>query len=244
MHIADVGVDGLTGLSRIGMGAEAIGVAIAAERTAAKMFGDGLLFTGILSSEQDLTQDAAETLGARFRKMIGSRGPGAKIPVLGRGTRFEKVSMAPEEGQFLEGREHQILEIGRLFGIDPALMMDPTAVMNYGEPQKQAFLDFTMERFLRPVEQAVSLHLTPRGQFAEYVRGAFLRADTKTRYETHAIAVQFGLKTRNECRADENYPPLPGLDEPLTPANLGGAANEQPVSGETPAPDQGVPVGT
>lgn len=244
MHIADIGLDGLAGMSRIGLGAEAIGVAIAAEQTAAKMFGEGLLFTGILSSEQDLTQDAAETLGARFRKMIGSRGPGAKIPVLGRGTKFEKVSMAPEEGQFLEGRQFQVLECARLFGVDPALLMDPTAVMNYGEPQKQAFLDFTMERFLRPVEQAVSLHLTPRGQFAEYVRGAFLRADTATRYETYARAAQFGLLTRNEIRALENFPPIDGLDEPLTPANLGGAANEQPVSGETPAPDsQEVPVG-
>lgn len=237
MHIAALGVDGLCGLSRVELAKEAIGVAIAAERTAAKMFGEGLLFTGILSSDQDLTQDAAETLGARFRKMIGSRGPGAKIPVLGRGTRFEKVQATAEEGQFLESRGFEVLEISRSFGVDPALLMDPNAVMNYGEPQKQNFLDFTMEAWLRPVEQAVSLHLTPRGQFAEYNRGAFLRADTKTRYETHATAVQFGIKTRNECRADENYPALDGLDEPLTPVNLGGAVNEQPTPGESPAPD-------
>jgi HK97 family phage portal protein len=236
MHIADLGVDGLVGMSRIELGKESIGVAIAAERTAAKMFGDGLLFTGILSSDQDLTNDAAETLGARFRKMIRSTGPGAKIPVLGRGTKFEKVQATAEEGQFLEGRQFQAIEVGRLFDVDPALIMDPAAVMNYGEPQKQAFLDFTMDPWLRLVEQAVGDHLTPRGQFAEYNRGAFLRADTKTRYETHAIAVQFGLKTRNECRADENYRPLAGLDEPLTPVNLGGAVNEQPVPGETGTP--------
>lgn len=245
MHIPALGVDGLRGLSRVGLGGEAIGVALAAEQTAAKMFGQGLLFAGILTSDQDLTQDAAETLGARFRKMIGSSGPGAKIPVLGRGTKFQPVNMEPERAQFLESRAFQVLEVGRLFGVDPALLMDPTAVMNYGEPQKQNFLDFTMETWLRRVEQAVSLHLTPRGQFAEYLRGAFLRADTKTRFETYARAAQFGLLTRNEIRALENFPPLDGLDEPLTPVNLGGAANEQPVSGETPAPDgQGVPVGS
>lgn len=243
MHIPGMGLDGIQGLSRIGLAAEAIGVALAAEKTAARMFGDGLLFTGILSSEQDLNQEAAETLGARFRKMIGSRGPGAKIPVLGRGTRFERVSSTAEEGQFLEARAFQVLEVGRLFGVDPALLMDPNAVMNYGEPQKQNFLDFTMERWLRPVEQAITLHLLPRGSFAEYSRGAFLRADTATRYETYARAAQFGLLTRNEIRALENFPPLEGLDEPLTPANLGGDANEQPVSGETPAPDAEVPVG-
>lgn len=243
MHIPMLGVDGLAGLNRIGLGREAVGVAIAAEQTAARMFGDGLLFTGILSSDQDLDDTAAQTLGARFRKSIVSRGPGAKIPVLGRGTKFERVSMDATEGQFLESRQFQVLEVARFWGIDPALLMDPTAVMNYGEPQMQRFVTFTLDTYLCRIEQAVGYHLTPRGQFAEYTRAALLRADTKTRYETYARAVQFGLLTRNEVRALENFPPLDGLDEPLTPANLGGAANEQPVSGETPAPDGAVPVG-
>lgn len=238
MHVMALSLDGLKGLSPIQIGAESVGIALAAEQTAAKLFGEGMLFAGILSSEQDLTQDAAETLGARFRKMIGSRGPGAKIPVLGRGTKFEKVSMEPERAQFLESRAFQVREMGRLFDVDPALLFDSEAVMNFGEAQKQNFLDFTMESWLRPVEQAVSLQLLPRGQFAEYNRGAFLRADTATRYQTHATAVQFGLKTRNESRADENLPPLDGLDDPLTPVNLGGAPNEQPQPGvsEEPAP--------
>lgn len=244
MHICGPSADGLVGSSLVRVGAEAIGVALAAEQTAASMFGDGLLFAGILTSDQDLDQPAAETLGARFRKMIGSKGPGARIPVLGRSTKFQPVNMEPERAQFLESRAFQVLEISRLTGVDPALLMDPTAVMNFGEPQRQNFLDFTMEMWLRRVEQAVTLHLTPRGSFGEYTRGAFLRADTKTRYETYARAAQFGILTRNEIRALENFEPLDGLDEPLTPANLGGAANEQPVSGETPAPDGEVPVGS
>lgn len=244
MHVMALSLDGLKGLSPIQIGAESIGIALAAEQTAAKLFGEGMLFAGILSSDQDLNQEAAETLGARFRKMIGSRGPGAKIPVLGRGTKFEKVSMEPERAQFLESRAFQVREMGRLFDVDPALLFDSEAIMNFGEAQKQNFLDFTMEAWLRPVEQAVSTHLLPRGQFAEYNRGAFLRADTATRYQTHATAVQFGLKTRNEARGDENLPPLEGLDEPLTPVNLGGAPNTQPVPGETPAPDNlEVPLG-
>lgn len=244
MHVMALSLDGLKGLSPIQIGAESIGIALAAEQTAAKLFGEGMLFAGILSSEQDLNQDAAETLGARFRKMIGSSGPGAKIPVLGRGTKFERVQMEPERAQFLESRAFQVREMGRLFDVDPALLFDSQAVMNFGEAQKQNFLDFTMEAWLRPVEQAISTHLLPRGQFAEYNRGAFLRADTATRYQTHATAVQFGLKTRNEARADENLPPLDGLDEPLTPVNLGGSPNEQPVPGVTPAPaGEVVPVG-
>ena len=240
MHIPGLGYDGLAGLSRIGLAKEAVGLAMAAEETAAKLFGDGFLFAGVLTSDQSLNPTQAQGFAEAFKAAMraGFKGPGMKVPVFGRGTKFEKISMAPEEGQFLESRQHQVHELGRMFGIDPALMMDPAAALNYGEPQRQAFLTFTMDQWLVRVEQAAGLHLTPRGQFCEYVRGGFLRADTATRFQTYAQAVQFGILTRNEARALENLPPLDGLDEPLTPANLGGAPNEQPVPGESPAPGQ------
>ena len=238
MHIPAQGHDGLRGLGRIGLGAEALGVALAAEQTAAKLFGDGLQFAGILSSDQALNQEQASAIGQMFRAGLAALGVGPKIPVLGRGTSFEKISMSADEAQFIPAREFQIREVANLFGVDLALLADPDTQMNFGEAQKQNFIDFTLDPWLQRVEQTVSMHLVPRGQFFEYNRGAFLRADTATRYKTHALAVQFGLKTRNECRADENLPPVDGGDEMLTPVNLGGAANEQPEPGVSGTPGE------
>jgi hypothetical protein len=34
---------------------------------------------------------------------------------------------------------------------------------------------------------------------------------------------ELGIYTRNELRDEEGKDPLPGLDEPLTPANMNGA---------------------
>jgi HK97 family phage portal protein len=242
MHIPAQGHDGLRGLGRVGLGAEALGVALAAEQTAAKLFGDGLQFAGILSTDQALNPEQAQGIAASFRQALATLGVGPKIPVLGRGTSFEKISMSADEGQFIQAREFQVREVANLFGMDLALLNDPNAAMNYGEAQKQNLIDFTMNPWLQRVEQATSMHLVPRGQFFEYTRGAFLRADTQTRFQTYATAVQFGLLTRNECRALENRPPVEGGDDMLTPANLGGAANEQPEPGVSEEPGVGEEV--
>jgi HK97 family phage portal protein len=250
MHIQAQGHDGLKGLGRVGLGAEALGVALAAEATAARLFGDGLQFAGILSSDQNINSEQAKGIAAMFREALAAGGRGPKIPVLGRGTTFEKIQMSSDEAQFIQAREFQIREVANLFGVDLALLSDPNAVMNYGEAQKQNFIDFTLDPWLLRVEQAASLHLVPRGQFFEYTRGAFLRADTRTRFQTYATAVQFGLMSRNECRALENLPPVDDGDDILTPVNLGGAANDQPVLGESEEPgatedvDEEEPVGT
>jgi HK97 family phage portal protein len=211
-------------------------VALAAEQTAARLFGDGLQFAGILSSDQALNEDQAKGLAAMFREVLAGGGIGPKIPVLGRGTSFEKISMTADEGQFIQAREFQTREIANLFSVPLGLLSDPAAAMNFGEAQRQTFLDLGVNPWLQRVEQAASLHLVPRGQFFEYTRAAFLRADTQTRFATYAQAVQFGLMTRNECRALENLPPVEGGDEMLTPVNLGGSANGQAEPGVSEAP--------
>lgn len=231
MHITALGIDGMVGLGRIGLGKEAIGVALAAEQTAAKLFGDGLLFAGVLTSDQELTADQARGLGAMFREALlghvtaGSGGPGPKIPVLGRGTTFDKMSMAAEEAQFTQSRSFQVLEVARLFGVPPPLIMDPGHTSQYGtglEQQMLFLLTTTLDpQWLRRVEQAVTLHLTPRGQFAEYTRAALLRTDTLARYQAYAVGIQWGFLSRADVRRLENMPvDEDTLEEFLVPVNM------------------------
>lgn len=230
MHITALGYDGMVGLSRIGLAKEAIGVALAAEQTAAKLFGDGLLFAGTLTTDQAITPEQAKGLGAMFREALlghitsGSGGPGPKIPVLGKGTTFEKMSMAAEEAQFIESRGFQVEEVARVFGVPPPLLMVPGHTSNYGtglEQQMLFLLSTTLEPWLRRVEQAVSLNLTPRGQFAEYTRAALLRTDTMSRYQAYAVGIQWGFLSRADVRRYENLPVDDDtLEEFLVPVNM------------------------
>lgn len=243
MHIPGQGTDGLRGLSRVGLGAEALGVALAAEQTAASMFGDGLLFAGILHTEQDLNMDQAKGIAAMFREFL--RGDvGAKIPVLGKGTGFDKMSMAAEEAQFLEARQFQVLEVARLFGIPPPLLMDPGATSNYGtglEQQMLFFLITTLNGWLTRVEQIAGLHLTPRGQFCEFTRAGLLQTDTLSRYRAYAVGIQFGWLSPADVRRLENLPVTdPALEEFLRPINMGAADAAMSESPAGPPVTEGV----
>jgi HK97 family phage portal protein len=231
MHIPGQGTDGIRGLSRIGLGAEALGVALAAEQTAASMFGDGLLFAGILHTDQDLNLDQAKGIAAMFREFL--RGDvGAKIPVLGKGTGFDKMSMAADEAQMLETRSWQVLEVARLFGIPPPLLMDPGATSNYGtglEQQMLFFLVTTLNGWLTRTEQIAGLHLTPRGQFCEWTRAGLLQADTAVRYEAYAKGIQFGWLSPADVRRFENLPvDDSALEEFLRPVNMAAAGGVTP----------------
>lgn len=250
MHIPGPGYDGLTGLSVVQCAREGIGVALAAEEASGKLFASGILASGILSTDQDLKQDQARGIAEAFKAAFAGLANAQKVPVLGRGVKFEQLTIPPADAQFLESREFQVVEIARWFGVTPALLMDATATMNWGEGAKQQFVTFTLNPWLKRVEQAVTIHLLPRGQFAEYTRAGLLESDLAAKTAAYATAVQFGWMTRNEVRALENLEQGPAeLDVFLSPANLGGAANGQAAPGEdptAPADDQEVPadVGT
>jgi HK97 family phage portal protein len=88
------------GLSPIAHARQAIGLGVAAERYASRFFGDGGLPAGVLSTDQDLKDERAKQIKAQWRDRY--RDGNREIAVLGSGARFQAVSIAPEEAQFLE----------------------------------------------------------------------------------------------------------------------------------------------
>jgi phage portal protein BeeE len=65
--------------------------------------------------------------------------------------------------------------------------------------------------YIQRIEQAFTEYL-PRGQFAKMNVDALLRPDTKTRYETHKIALDSGFLTVDEVREFENREPIAETD--------------------------------
>ena len=64
------------------------------------------------------------------------------------------------------------------------------------------FVRFTLRPLAIKIEEAMST-LLPRGQRATFNFDAVLRADTRTRYEAHEIALRAGFMTVEEIRALE-----------------------------------------
>jgi hypothetical protein len=68
------------------------------------------------------------------------------------------------------------------------------------------------------LETALS-EFVPRGQYIKLGVDSLLRADLKTRYNAHAVALRSGFKSVNEIRALEDLAPIDDGDEYLWPPN-------------------------
>jgi HK97 family phage portal protein len=198
----------LEGLSPVAYFREAIGLGLAAERYGARFFGDGAMPQGVLTSDHRIGPDAAEALQARWEaRHKGKR----RIAVLGDGAKFQAITIAPDEAQFIETQRFNVSTICRIYGIAPEMMGGETAGHEaYTSPEMRGtdFLTFTLRPWLLRVERAVS-RLLPRTQTAKFNAGGFVRATLRDRYEAHKVGIEAGFLTVNEARELEDRPPLP-----------------------------------
>src|SRR5918993_1599408 len=205
------------GLSPIGHARQAVGLGIAAERYAAKFFGESAIPSGVLTTDQDIKDDRAANLKARWKQAHhGNR----DIAVLGSGAKFQSVSIAPEEAQFLETTQANVRTIARYFGVQPELIgADSGNSLTYANVEQRAldFLTFGLRPWLVRLEGALSALLSSTTT-VKFNAAALVRTDLLTRYQAHESAIRAGWKLRSEVRELEDLPPVAGIDNQEGPA--------------------------
>lgn len=170
----------------------------------------------VLKTDQHLTAEQARAYKTQW---IESQSVNNGPAVLGAGLTYQPLHLKPEELQWLEAQKFGITGIARLFGIPSSYMLAPVEGMSLTyknqEQEDISFVRFTLMRYLREIEEAVS-SLLPRTQLARWNVDALLRTDTHTRYQAHEIGLRAGFLTAGEVRAIEGLDPLPA--GALTPA--------------------------
>jgi HK97 family phage portal protein len=208
------------GLSPIQHARQAIGLGLGAEKWAAKFFGESAIPSGVLTTDQDIRDDRAAQLKARWK--AGHQG-NRDIAVLGSGARFQAITIAPEEAQFLETTQANIRTIARYFGVQPELIgADSGGSLTYANVEQRAldFLTFGLRPWLVRLETALSALLSSTTT-VKFNAAALVRTDLLTRYQAHESAIRAGWKLRSEVRELEDLPPIAGIDNQAPPA--GGA---------------------
>ena len=207
------------GLSPIRQAAVAIGMGLSAEEYGYRYFKDSANPSGVLSTDQDLGDEAVQRVQKNW---IASHG-GRRLPaVLTNGFDWKNLSITPEESQFLETRQFQRSEICMLYGVPPILIGDTKETTAWGTGVEQitrGAVTFTFSAWTACIESELSA-LLPRGQFVRFEYDSLLRGDTETRYNAHKVAIQGSFKTINEVRAEEEMDPIAGGDVVLQPTNL------------------------
>ncbi|GAA0332928.1 phage portal protein [Streptomyces turgidiscabies] len=177
---------------------------------AGNWFRESGIPNGILRTDQPLPPGMHE----QYAEQWDDRRQGYKTKVLSHGLDYKPMVLAPRDAQFLEVQQFNVTSIARLFGVPAAKLLaevngNSMTYQNLSEANTD-FIRDTLSAYIKVIEEALT-DLIPRGQSVRFKVEALLRADQKTRYETHAIAIDKGIKTVNEVRAEEGLPPI---DEP------------------------------
>lgn len=224
-RVAGLGSNGVTGLSPISLAREGLGIAMATEGHAAKLFSNGAQIPGVLEFPTALKEDQINRLREQFANNNQGYKNAHKPLILESGMKYSSVGMSADDAQFLESRKYQMVDIARWFRVPPHKLgeMDRATFSNI-EHQSIEFVVDTIVPWLVRLEQTISRDLltaNERGRlFAKHSVEGLLRGDTKTRYEAYGKAIQDGWMNRNEARNLENLNRVDGLDEFVLPMNI------------------------
>lgn len=231
----------ISGYDPIKVAPQALALSMSAEEYAAKAFSGGAVPPGVLSTEQELDEDASKRILERWMANYGGRNLG-KIAVLSRGVTFQKISQDLEAMQNLESRGFQLGEIERLLGLPPHLLADTEKQTSWGtglEEQNRSLLTFNFQGHINRIQQGVSDDLLVRELTNRYMRlnqASLLRGPTLQRFQAYRLA---DFMTINEKRDLEELPPIEGGDVVLQMTNMAPLdALEQNAmnAGQAPAP--------
>lgn len=211
------------GMSPIENARQTIAAGLSAEQFGASFFTGGGVPNAILYSETELTAEQASGIKSAFASAtMNNREPA----VMGAGLKYERVSVNPDEAQFLDAQRFTVEQIARLFAVPVELIGGSSGggSLTYAnrESRNADFMSYGLLPYLVAIEDGLSA-LVPKPQRVRFNTDALLRSDLKTRYEAHAIALSNGFLTVDEVRQLEDMPPMGGDVAPAV---------------EVPAPDQ------
>jgi HK97 family phage portal protein len=219
MHVKGMTMPGaVAGLSPIGYARESIGLGLAAQRFGRDFFENGALPSAVIEAPKRMSQEAADRWRETWNARHQGTGNNQRLGVLTEGATLNKVSIQPEDAQFLQTRQFQVPDVARIFGVPPHLIADASNSTSWGSglaEQNTAFGQFSLRPWIERIEDAHNRLLTTEGMpdvFLKLNLDALLRADLAERYDSYARGIEWHFMTPNEARRLEDMAPLPDGD--------------------------------
>jgi HK97 family phage portal protein len=212
--IMGLSLDGVHGCSVITYARGSLGTAIAGDRAAAKMFGDGALISGMVTPEEDLEAGEAEKIRADLNRNVAGWENAAQIAVINRRLKFTPWTMSMEDAQFLQSRQFAVEDVARWTGVPPNLLMQTEKQTSWGTgvtEQNRGLARFTLAGWTAPIEQRTS-RLLRDPLFCEFDYVGLERPTPEQEIDLLVKQVAGGIITANEARRVRNMPPIPGGD--------------------------------
>jgi hypothetical protein len=235
LHIPGLALDGRLGQDVIQIARNAIGLALATEKFGGKFFGNGAVGMGVFEYPTIMPPEDYERTKRSIQESWG--GENALRPLLlEAGMKYTPTTVPPNEGQFLETREHQVVEVCRIFNVPPH-MAGVTEKSNRANTEQigQEFVTFSLRPDLEAWQQEVVRKLFPRSKVGRNAGRKFgMFFDTwplvvpaaNDLRQFIASMIQFGVFEPNDARERLRMNPLEGDENDATylPINIAPAS--------------------
>jgi HK97 family phage portal protein len=227
LHVPGMMMPGhLTGMSPVEYARESLGLSAAATQYGAAFFGGGALPGMTVEVPGEMSDTGIKALKRAWNDVHQGAGNSHKLAVLTEGATFTKVSVNPDDAQFLQTRQFQVPDVARIYGVPPHLIGDATGSTSWGSglaEQNSAFVQHTLRPLVERIEAGFNWLLRSEGlpdeAFVKLTLDGLLRGSNKDRLESYVSGIAAGFYTIDEVRAWENLPPLPTSTEPQRVVN-------------------------
>jgi HK97 family phage portal protein len=189
----------------------ALSVGLHAQEYGAGFFNNSGVPALVIRAKGAVTQPQVEEIRDNWNG--AHRGKSGGVGVLGGDAEVTKLTISPEEAQFLETQRFSSAQIAaNMFKVPPYLAgvaVDGSSLtyQNISDLFDDLVRSACMP-LMKDLEDVVSLRALPQPQFIKLNADVWLRPATKTRYETHKIGIDAGFLLDDEARALEDLPPL------------------------------------
>ncbi|HEK0571470.1 TPA: phage portal protein [Proteus mirabilis] len=216
-HLKGFGFNGLVGLSPIAYACKTASTAVAMEDQQREFYANGAKSPKILTTgDKVLNKEQRSQLEENFKEIAGGHVK-KRLWVLEGGFQAQDIGVSPQDAETMSSRKFQVSELARFFGVPPHLVGDVEKSTSWGtgiEQQNLGFLQYTLQPFISRWENCIARWLLKPGDVgkyhAEHNLDGLLRGDSASRAAFMKAMGESGLRTINEMRRLDNYPPLEG----------------------------------
>lgn len=204
----------IQGVSPITAAREFIGLGLATQRFGSGFFRNNATPGSVIEVPGQLSPEGAQALKSAWTDIHKGPGNGNRLAVLTESAKFSKISLSPEDSQFLETRQATVQDVARLYGVPPHLLADASGSTSWGSglhEQNVAFSQYSLRPLVTRVEAALTSIMRSEGIAAAYCRFDLesMRRVTADRWTSYSTAIQSGVLSIDEVRAYEGLAALP-----------------------------------
>ena len=256
LHFSNFGFDGLNAPSVINAGAmRGLSINSSMEEFSQDKFRNGALQQfAIMKGDGQWSPEQKDRIRKEFEERYGRGIESSNVPlVLDKTADIKQLSLTMEQVQLIEGREFQITDIARAFGLPSFMVNQEQKTTSFGSGVTEiglVFLRYTLMPHIRRIEDELNRKLFLRSKnYVRFAVDSLIRGQTAERYEAYERTLGGGQKpgwmSVNDIRELENFSKIQGeeYDKPFHPSveakRAEEAAREAAKEAAEMAPDVG-----